>query len=209
MKRHILSFIILLLYVNASASTVWIQKDTWHTGFANRPWEKDKFGFVFRKLIIPVVDSNVKKAENLLLTKQITELTIDQAKNLLSLDSLSPDLLIDEIILNEIKQAKEYEVISKKPFYANSSERFEKLSLYHEKLANTAKMMKGNLKPFLVRAIAFPVQTGNFSAYIKKNKLWIWFGCLGRKPYPMKRNPVIVFLEYLPEEVFIDVTIAE
>lgn len=72
-----------------------------------------------------------------------------------------------------------------------------------------AESRSGKLKPYLVRAVVLWEGTGAFSAYWKDSSLWINHGCLGRRAAPMKRRPLVIFLEKKPTDVYNDVSMAE
>jgi len=72
-----------------------------------------------------------------------------------------------------------------------------------------AESPSGKLKPYLVRAVVLWEGTGGFTAYWKDSSLWIHHGCLGRYAAPMKRRPLVIFLEKKPTAVYNDVSMAE
>lgn len=65
------------------------------------------------------------------------------------------------------------------------------------------------LKPFLIGAIAKNEQTGEFSASVCGNTLWVNHSSLGGVEAPTIRSPVIVFLTRAPERVYSDLGIAK
>ncbi len=64
-------------------------------------------------------------------------------------------------------------------------------------------------KPFLVRAVFLNRGTGAFSAYFTADSLKVEHGSLGKSAVPMKRQALVVSLERLPKEVFVDCDMCE
>jgi hypothetical protein len=56
---------------------------------------------------------------------------------------------------------------------------------------------------FLVRSVALWEGTGKFTIQHDKDNLWVYHGCLGRTPAPMKRRCLIVPLVTMPRNVYV------
>ena len=79
----------------------------------------------------------------------------------------------------------------------------------HRQAAKRARELEGNLKPYLVRAVVLDAPTGVFSAYMKGDEFWLNHFYLSRKPVPMKKWPVVIFLEKQPAKVYTNISLAE
>jgi hypothetical protein len=124
--------------------------------------------------------------------------------------SLDPDTLLEQAAQKEDAQADKRERESKEPFFAgDTAEKMRRWGKEHRQTAAQARSLKGKTKPYLVRGLVLNEGTGNFSALLKDSTLWIEHGCLGRHPVPMKRQPVVVFLEEEPKTVYVEVSMAE
>jgi hypothetical protein len=66
---------------------------------------------------------------------------------------------------------------------------------------------KGKI-PHLVRAVSVNEANAGFSANYSDTSLYITQGSLGAMPVPMKRRPLVLFLETTPGQVFLDYSIA-
>jgi len=63
--------------------------------------------------------------------------------------------------------------------------------------------------PYLVRGLLLNRETGGFSVYLREDQMAVYHRCLGRRAMPMTRQPLVVQLERLPQEVYVTVSMAE
>ena len=56
---------------------------------------------------------------------------------------------------------------------------------------------------YLVRSVVLYEGTGKYAVFYDKSVLWVTHNCLGKKPTPMKRRPLIVPLEVVPKSIYV------
>jgi len=65
------------------------------------------------------------------------------------------------------------------------------------------------LKPYLIRGVFMqgpdgkPMGTGHFFTHHRGKDVLVEFGCLGRKSWGMRKGPLVIWLPFKPEEVFV------
>jgi hypothetical protein len=65
-------------------------------------------------------------------------------------------------------------------------------------------------KPYLVRGLLYlGMNTGGFSASVYKNQLRVHFSCLGGGPSLQERQALVIQLEQMPTDVFVDLSVAQ
>ncbi len=64
-------------------------------------------------------------------------------------------------------------------------------------------------KFYLVRAVYLNRGTGKFYIRTTNGYLWVAHGCLGARPVPMKRQPLVVQLEHPPKDVYVSCSMAQ
>lgn len=64
-------------------------------------------------------------------------------------------------------------------------------------------------RPFLVRGVVLNEGTGGFWVTRKGGRMSVHHGCLGRRPVPMERRAVVVYLERPPDEVYVTCSMDE
>jgi hypothetical protein len=179
--------------------------DPWYTGFVEpTPWECE----VHRPCILPVPLANVDAAISMLQTD--VQVTMQQVQSLLGVDTLDPDSLLEQAAQDADAQGEKREKESVMPaFAAETAVKMKQWALEHRQTAAKARSLKGKLQPYLVRGLCLIEGTGRFTAYFHDSILWVSHGCLGRQAVPMRRRPVIIFLEDRPTKVYVDVHMVE
>ncbi len=66
----------------------------------------------------------------------------------------------------------------------------------------------GARRPFLLRAVVLS-RPGSFTVSVNGDELFVHFGCLGHRPVPMVRQPIVALLERAPATVFVTASMAE
>jgi hypothetical protein len=185
----------------------WTRRDSWYTDSDDAtPGEWTE---VHQPLILPVVHSKINSAVAMLETKSAIPLSLEQAQTLLDVKTLDPDALLEEAAKDADTNAEEREKESRDPFFANSVSWMKEEAAKHRKTAANARSLKGKLKPYLVRALYLNEGTGRFYASVKDSTLSVSHGSLGHFAVPMKRRPVVIFLEKAPTKVYVSVSMAE
>lgn len=64
--------------------------------------------------------------------------------------------------------------------------------------------LQSSVKPYLVRAVSVP-KRGDFGGFLSAGDLEVFFYIWGRGSYPMRKQPVVVFLPYAPRHVYTSV----
>jgi hypothetical protein len=70
-------------------------------------------------------------------------------------------------------------------------------------------------KPYLIRGVFLqgpdgrPMGTGSFACYHRGIDTLVLFGCLGRRSRGMSKGPLVIWLPFKPEEVFVTCEMAE
>jgi hypothetical protein len=165
---------------------------------------------IHRERILPVPSGHAKDAVAMLQAKSSVPLSLPEAAKLLEVASIDPDALLEQAAQKEDAEADKRERVSKDPFFAgDTAEKMKQWAKEHRQTAAQARSLKGKTKPYLVRGLVLSEGTGSFSACLKDPTLWVYHGCLGRHAVPMKRQPVVVFLEQEPKTVYVDVSMAE
>jgi hypothetical protein len=65
------------------------------------------------------------------------------------------------------------------------------------------------LKPYLIRGVFLqgqdgrPMGTGHFVSYHRGKDVLVYFGCLGRRFWGMSKGPLVIWLPFKPEKVFV------
>ena len=57
--------------------------------------------------------------------------------------------------------------------------------------------------PHLLRGLVLEAGNGEFEVYESEQAVFILFRCMGRKPVPMTRRPLVVQLRYTPHDLFV------
>lgn len=187
----------------------WTEKDSWYTGFSTYPWGGDDSGWIFTELILPVPNSRSDKAIRLLSDVPVVELDIEQAEFILDQRSLNPEILLKAIVMEEEREAERIEKKSAQLSSEDISKKMKNWAMDHRHTAEKARSLQGKLNPYLVRALVLNEPTGTFSAYMKDDELWIEHFQLERGPAPMKKHPVVIFLESQPLKVYTEILLAE
>ncbi len=187
----------------------WTEKDSWYTGFYTYPWGDDDSGWIFAELILPVPNSRLDKAIRLLSDVPVVRLDIEQAEYILDQRSLNPEILLKVIVMEEEREAERIEKKSTQISSEDISKKMKNWAKDHRHTAEKARNLQGKLNPYLVRAVVLNEPTGAFSAYMKSDELWIEHFQLERGPVPMKKYPVVIFLESQPLKVYTEILLAE
>jgi hypothetical protein len=179
--------------------------DSWLNKTIAPPWLDEKAVLVPTQLVIPVAQSELKKAINMLKNKQIEKLNLQTAAKLLELDAISPDQILIKVFSEASEKAKQKMEEAKDPFFVgDTAKRMQKQADDFNRNAAKAKALHRKLKAYLVRALVLNEATGEFTVYYKGYELWIYHHSLGKDVAPMKRRPLIVFLESQPTKIYID-----
>jgi len=102
------------------------------------------------------------------------------------------------------KKAKEREHLAR--VFPDDVKRFTEEAQTWRGRAQRARSLSGRLKPYLVRGLVLFEGTGGFQVYARDKVLWVLHSPLGRGPIPVKRRPVVVFLDGAPDEVHVSVS---
>jgi hypothetical protein len=187
----------------------WTKIDSWYTGFYSYPWTEDDSAWIFSELILPVADDKLAKAVALLREASVVKIDTEQARSILEQRSLDPNALVRSVMVEETKTADKIEKESSLTLSAESVEKMKQWAAEHRHTAARAAGLEGHLKAYLVRAVVLDQPIGVFSAYMKGDRLWIDHFYLSRKPVPMKKWPVVIFLDQQPAEVYTNISVAE
>jgi hypothetical protein len=214
-------FIFLFIAIAGSSCTVlrendywptgvpWREKDSWYTGFFTYPWVGDDSGWIFSELILPVPNSRSDNAIRLLSDVPVVRLDIEKAEFILDQRNLNPEILLEVIVMEEEREAERLEKRSTQLPSEDISIKMKNLAKEHRHTAERARSLKGKLYPYLVRAVVLNESTGTFSSYVKDDELWIMHFQLERGPAPMKKYPLVIFLENQPSKVYTEILLAE
>jgi len=156
-----------------------------------------------------VPDSSLNEAIAMLENAEVVEIDLPKARQMLDMPDLDPDTLLKAAIAEANAKAEKREEEAKDPFFAEQAKRFLEYAQEHRRSVKKAEEMLGKTKPYLVRAVVLWEGTGGFDAYWKDSSLWVHHGCLGREAAPMKRRPLVIFLEKKPASVYNYVTMDE
>lgn len=187
----------------------WTEKDSWHTGFSTYPWGDDDSGWIFTELILPVPKSRLDNAIRLLSDVPVLRFDIEKSEFILDQRNLNPEILLKVIVMEEEREAERLEKRSTQLFSEDISKKLKNWAKDHRRTAEKARSLQGNLNPDLVRAVVLNEPTGTFLAYMKDDELWIGHFQLERGPAPMKKYPVVIFLESQPSKVYTEILLAE
>jgi hypothetical protein len=212
MKERIAALTLLSLFVAGCSPghMLWTKRDSWYTGFPSQPpWCDDEQHRIHTQRIVPVADARIREASALLADASIVEIDLSSARQLTGMPGLNPDELLRAAIADATARADKREKEAQEPFFATHAELFLEEVREQRAAASQAEDLLCKVKPFLVRAVVLWEGTGSFSAYWKESSLWIHHGCLGRSSAPMRRHPLVVFLEKKPTAVFNDVSMDE
>jgi hypothetical protein len=183
-------------------------RDSWYAESADAT--PGEWSEVHRPLILPVAHDKIDSAVSMLETKSAIPLSLQQTQTLLDVKSLDPDALLEEAAKDADAEAEKREKESQEPFFAGeTAARFKELAAQHRQTAAKARALKGKVKPYLVRALYLNEGTGQFSASFKDSTLSVFHGSLGHHAVPMKRRPLVIFLEKAPTRVYVSVSMAE
>jgi len=161
-------------------------------------------------LVLPVPHSNTDSAVSMLKSASVVALNMQQAQTLLGVKELNPDSLLERAAKDADAQAEKREKESQIPFFAgDTAEKMKQWAREHRQTAAKTRSLKGKLKPYLVRGVYLNEGTGAFYVYFRDTTLWVAHCCLGKHAVPMKRRPLIVFLEHAPTKVYVSVGMAE
>lgn len=161
-------------------------------------------------LVLPVPESNTDSAVSMLKSESVVALTMQQAQSLLGVKELNPDSLLERAAKDADVQAEKREKKSQMPaFEGDTADRMKELASEHRQTATKARGLKRKLRPYLVRGLYLNEGTGAFSVYFRDTTLWVVHGSLGKHAVPMKRRPLVVFLEHVPTKVYVSVRMAE
>jgi len=209
-RINIIALVCLLVAGCHTGNMLWTRRDSWHTGFPSQPpWCVDEQHEIHRQRLVPVRDVRLEDAAGLLADASIVKIDLATAQGLTGIPNLNPDELLRAAMAEATARADKREAEAQNPFFATHAELFREEVREQRAAASQAEALLGKLKPYLVRAVVLWEGTGAFSGYWKESALWIHHGCLGRSPAPMKRRPLVVFLEKKPTAVFNDVSMAE
>ena len=187
----------------------WSEKDSWYTAFSTYPWGDDDSGWIFTELILPVSKSRLDNAISLLSDVPVVRLDIEQAEFILDQKNLNPEILLKVIAIEDDREAERLEKRSTQFPTEDFSKKMENWAKDHRHKAEKARSFQGKLSPYLVRAVVLNESTGTFSAYMKDAELWIMHFQLERGPAPMKKYPMVIFLENQPSKVYTEILLAE
>lgn len=188
----------------------WTQKDSWYTGFPSELPRLDKDrDQIHQQRLLPVPDAHLKEAIALLADAEVVEIDLLKARQMLDMPDLAPDNLLKAAIVEANARAEKREQQGHDRFFAEFAKDILEEAREHRLSATKAEELRGKTKPYLVRAVALWEETGSFAAYWKDSSLWIHHSCLGRTAAPMKRRPLVIFLEKKPASVYNDVTMEE
>ncbi len=170
------------------------------------PWDC----VVPRPLVLPIPDSKTDSATSMLKSESVVALTMQQVQTLLGVKEPNPDSLLERAAKDADAQAEKREKESQMPAFAgDTADRMKELASEHRQTAAKTRGLKGKLKPYLVRGLYLNEGTGAFSVYVRDTTLWVVHGSLGKHAVPMKRRPLVVFLEHVPTKVYVSVRMAE
>lgn len=210
MKNVIILIILCIPFISCVSTNTDELGNKWYTGFPKeKNWEELENNEVYRSLIIPVLASHIASANLMLNGNSFIKVDIKFARKYLNMPFLNPDSLLKSEISNSLAIAEEKEKEARDPFFIYHKEMFLNEAESERKKARRANEILGKTEPYLIRAIALNEGTGSFSAYWVDGSLLVFHGSLGRSEVPMKKHPLIVFLEKEPEKVYIDVSMAE
>jgi len=199
----------LLLYVGFSAST-FANYDTWLNKTSISPWLDESVYQLPTQLVIPVAKSELQKAIEMLKNNQIIKIDYHTAAQLVGINAINPDYLLFKAYSEAEQKAKNKNEEAKDPFFAgNAAKRMQKEANDYYRYAAYTKTLHGKLKAYLVRALVLNEATGGFSVYSKGSELWIYHHSLGKEFGPIKRYPIILFLEKQPTNIYIDTGMAQ
>ena len=194
----------------SAANDLRTQKDAWYTGFPSQPpWNDKEQNQIHKQRLLPVPDAHLDEAIALLAHAEVIEIDLPKARQMLDKPHLVPDKLL-KLAMSEAKaEADKREGEAKDPFFATHAKMFLEDAQKYRSSAKAAEELLGKTKPYLVRAVVLWEGTGSFDAYWKDSSLWIHHGCLGRTAAPMKRRPLVIFLDKKPKSVYNNVSMAE
>jgi len=78
----------------------------------------------------------------------------------------------------------------------------------------TLQTQPNGLKAYLIRGVFVqggdrkPMGTGHFVTYHRGKSVLVHFGCLGRRSWGMGKGPLVIWLPFKPEEVFVTCSMA-
>jgi hypothetical protein len=146
----------------------------------------------------------------MLKSESVVALTMQQAQTLLDVKELNPDSLLERAAKDADAQAEIQEKESQMPAFAgDKADKGKTWAAKFRQSAAKARGLKGKLKPYLVRGLYLNEGTGAFSVCFRDTTLWVAHGSLGSHAVPMKRRPLVVFLEHAPTKVYVSVSITE
>jgi hypothetical protein len=73
----------------------------------------------------------------------------------------------------------------------------------------TGKAALPGVKPYLVRALMYFKETGNFAVFEKDQAIYVRHDSLGNATPSERRSAVVVYLAYKPKQVYVDCQVAE
>jgi hypothetical protein len=71
------------------------------------------------------------------------------------------------------------------------------------RLAGTALPELPDRTPYLLRGLLLEAGNGSFEIFESEQAVLTLFRCMGRKPVPMTRRPLVVQLRYTPHDLFV------
>jgi len=207
-KNHI--FFSFLLLCIGFAANAFANDDSWLNKASTYPWLDDNVYQLPSQLVIPVAQSELQKAIEMLNDKKIVKLNLHTASKLINVKVVSPDDLVLKAYYEAEQKAKSKEKEAKDPFFAgDAAKRMQKEANDYHRSAVYTKALRGKLKAYLVRALVLNKETGGFSVYSKDSELWIYHHSLGNDVVSMKKSAVILFLEKQPTKIYIDAGMAQ
>jgi hypothetical protein len=183
-----------------------IEEDSWYTS----DLEKVSLdGRIPRECIFPIPEQARETTIGMLSTTCVVSLSIQQVKELLSIEDLDMNAPLEKAAQEADSKAEFRERSAEDPDRADRSESNKKSAQEFRQMAAKYRNMKDKLKPYLVRGLVLQEATGGFSVFQEGSTLWVSHGCLGGGPTSMKRRPIIILLEQEPKVVYLSVSMAE
>lgn len=188
-------------------------QDSWHTGCDNSAFQwhsldDEALHTIHRQRVIPLPDSSLQMGISLLKTQSVVQLSDSQVKQLLPM-RVDIDARLDEAAKEAIQKAEKREAEAAAPFFKDHAEMFRKEAEAARQIAGHAERLHGRVAPYLIRGIVLNEGTGAFSLYLVDGNLCVYHGSLGHESVPMKRRPIVAYLDRRPKQIYVAASMAE
>lgn len=150
---------------------------------------------IFSSRIVHVSPGQMSASMALLGKSDFVAINLDEARKLAADEKIDPQSMLNAQALAADAYAARREKEAENPFFSSSKGWMLQEARAHRSYAAYTRTISPSLHPFLIKAKAYYVDSGVFTATLEGDHLDVHNGSLGSSTPPLQTVPIIIFVE--------------